>query len=73
MAKSPSRKRAGSNGHTTNRGERSTPDPTTTAADIARRAYDMYIARGRAHGHDLDDWLEAERELNSVARPNRAS
>ncbi len=32
--------------------------------DVARRAYDLFLARGCKHGHDLDDWLEAERELN---------
>ena len=30
--------------------------------DIARRAYDRYLARGREHGHDVEDWLQAERE-----------
>ena len=32
------------------------------ADDIASRAYALYLARGEAHGHDLDDWLQAERE-----------
>ena len=36
-----------------------------TEHDIARRAYDLYLARGREPGHQLDDWLEAERELRS--------
>lgn len=27
--------------------------------DIARRAYDLYLARGCEHGHDVDDWLQA--------------
>jgi hypothetical protein len=31
--------------------------------DVARRAYEIYRARGYDHGHDLDDWLQAEREL----------
>jgi hypothetical protein len=31
--------------------------------DIARRAYEHYEERGRGPGHDLDDWLRAEREL----------
>lgn len=30
---------------------------------IALRAYQRYEQRGRENGHDLDDWLEAEREL----------
>ena len=31
--------------------------------DIARRAFEIYCERGRQHGCDLDDWLQAEREL----------
>jgi hypothetical protein len=30
---------------------------------IRRRAYDLYEARGRGDGHDLEDWLEAEAEI----------
>ena len=29
--------------------------------EIARVAYELYRKRGRAHGHDLEDWLEAEK------------
>jgi hypothetical protein len=40
--------------------------PTTVAnSDVARRAYDHYLGRGCEHGHDVDDWLQAERELQS--------
>jgi hypothetical protein len=35
---------------------------------IAIRAYEIYISRGAEHGRDLDDWLQAEREL--VAKTN---
>ena len=34
-----------------------------THGEVARRAYDLFLARGCEHGHDLDDWLQAEREL----------
>ena len=34
--------------------------------DIARRAYELYEARGREDGHDQDDWLQAERDLSSI-------
>lgn len=34
---------------------------------IAQRAYELYLARGGRDGRDLDDWLEAERELNLAA------
>jgi len=30
---------------------------------IRRRAYELYEARGRGDGHDLEDWLEAEAEI----------
>jgi HSP20 family protein len=30
---------------------------------IASRAYELYEARGIAHGHDGDDWLQAESEI----------
>ncbi len=28
---------------------------------IARKAFELYEQRGWQHGHDLDDWLKAER------------
>jgi len=31
--------------------------------EIARLAYELYDLRGRRDGHDVDDWLSAEREL----------
>jgi hypothetical protein len=42
-----------------------------SAADIARRAYEMYVERGRAPGFDRDDWLRAERELKNPASSER--
>jgi hypothetical protein len=32
---------------------------------IAMRAYEKWCRRGRAHGHDKQDWAEAEQELRS--------
>jgi hypothetical protein len=45
----------------------------TTAADIDRerlaaRAYELYLSRGGDPGRDVDDWLEAERELQQGPR-----
>jgi hypothetical protein len=37
-----------------------------TADDVARRAYELYEARGAESGADLDDWLRAERELREA-------
>ena len=31
--------------------------------EIAVRAYEIYLSRGTAPGNDLDNWLEAERQL----------
>lgn len=42
--------------------------PQPTLDDIAQAAYGRYVARGRGDGHDLDDWIEAERELQSRTR-----
>ena len=33
------------------------------AEQIAARAYQLYLERGRTNGHDVDDWLQAEYEL----------
>jgi len=30
---------------------------------IANRAYELYVQRGQEHGHDFEDWLEAERQI----------
>ena len=32
--------------------------------ELARRAYELYQARGEEPGHELEDWLQAEREIN---------
>ena len=37
---------------------------TAVAHDtIAHRAYELYEQRGREPGHDLDDWLMAEHDI----------
>ena len=43
-----------------------------TEPDIARRAYELYCDRGREDGHDIDDWLNAERELRGGANATAA-
>jgi hypothetical protein len=35
-----------------------------TREEIQRRAYDLYERRGGRKGSDLDDWLQAERDLS---------
>jgi hypothetical protein len=34
-----------------------------TNEQIAKRAYELFLARGGAHGHHEEDWNQAEREL----------
>jgi hypothetical protein len=31
--------------------------------EIRRRAFEIHIERGGIHGCDLDDWMQAEKEL----------
>jgi hypothetical protein len=63
------------------------PNPTTkqistfgrTAAEtdreeqIQRRAYELYEARGREDGHDLENWLEAEAEITGGTEMTQAA
>jgi len=37
--------------------------------EVAKRAFELYCERGQRHGHALDDWLEAEREILSRTPP----
>ncbi|MCP3138481.1 DUF2934 domain-containing protein [Pyxidicoccus xibeiensis] len=48
----------------------SDPEPRASASrntlsheQIARRAYEIFLARGSAHGNPEHDWFQAEREL----------
>ena len=40
-------------------GQKNGPSPT----EIRKRAFEIHVQRGGIHGCDLNDWLEAEREL----------
>ena len=41
---------------------------------ITEKAYELFVRRGRAPGHDVEDWLEAERLVRMVeARESAAS
>lgn len=48
-----SRRRAKNEGNT----------PIELTAEIRRRAYELYEQRGRADGHMLEDWMQAEAEV----------
>jgi hypothetical protein len=40
--------------------------------EIRIRAHEIYIERGGQPDHDLDDWLQAERELEPKAQSAQA-
>ena len=42
----------------------SQPQPSRLSR-IAQRAHEIYDARGGHDGKDLDDWLQAEREIDA--------
>ena len=39
------------------------PPNEPTSGEIRIRAYEAYVKRGRIDGFDLEDWLQAEKEL----------
>jgi hypothetical protein len=36
-----------------------------TFESIAKRSYELYLARGAQPGHEVEDWLAAEAELST--------
>ena len=40
------------------------PKPAPSHEEIARRSYEIFLARGGEPGHAEEDWLAAERELS---------
>ena len=50
--------------HATDPNRASQPQPSRLAR-IAQRAHEIYDARGGQEGKDLDDWLQAEREIDA--------
>ena len=48
-----------------NREKQQTRDENHSKPDeVARRAYELYQARGGEPGHELEDWLQAEGEIS---------
>jgi hypothetical protein len=43
---------------------------STRNEEIRRRAYEIYLERGEQPGRELDDWLQAERELERGIQTN---
>ena len=49
------------------------PQARVPSADVIRaRAYELYVARGRSPGNELEDWLTAERALHADDGPGSA-
>jgi hypothetical protein len=46
-----------------NRITNSTAETIPLREEIEARAYEIYLARGAQPGHELEDWLQAEREI----------
>ncbi len=40
---------------------------------VHERAFGLWEAAGRPHGHDLDHWLQAEHEVSDKAKPARTA
>ena len=50
-------------------------DVSDATDSVARLAFELFLARGAVHGHDLDDWLMAESQLRTApaAKKRRAA
>jgi hypothetical protein len=55
------------------RGGQAFPKRSPITQDIEVRAYHIYIGRGAADGSDLDDWLQAERQVLEGLKREKAS
>ena len=53
-------------------GSNNSPQPSRLSR-IARRAHELYEARGGQDGRDLDDWLQAEREIDAEIEASAGS
>ena len=58
---------SGQNVMMTKRGSGSKSSRRPTSEEIEKRAYELFLMRGAHHGADVEDWLQAERELESRA------
>ena len=51
---------------------RKQPAQTKDTGAVALVAYQLFQQRGRVHGHDLEDWITAERIVRSRAQRRSA-
>jgi len=47
-------------------------EPKTVDDQIRLRAYELYEERGREDGHELEDWLRAEEEIQEMQAQSAA-
>ena len=45
--------------------ERESLPHSATRQEVRERAYEIYLQRGAQPGYELEDWLQAERELTA--------
>ncbi len=62
----PQNRKDGWNVQEEDRGDSGMMQNDLTPEQIAARAYQLYLERGRTNGHDFDDWLQAEYELRQL-------
>jgi hypothetical protein len=48
-------------------------DQTTAEQPVQQRAYELYMKRGQEPGHELEDWLQAERDVRQSQEHQRIS
>jgi hypothetical protein len=50
------------------------PRPSgSSLEEIRLRAYEIYVERGRIDGQDLEDWIQAEKELTENIRRRQSA
>ena len=49
------------------RGEDTSANQALNHSEVRRRAYEIYLERGELPGCELEDWLQAEYELQNAA------
>ena len=53
------------------RAEDTSENQALNHSEVRRRAYEIYLGRGGLPGNELEDWLQAEYELQNAARFTR--
>lgn len=48
-------------------------EPPRIEEEIRKRAYELFEARGREEGHELEDWLRAEQEITDHRNHDKAA